>query len=79
MGAALGAKLASPDKIIVSLVGDGSFVFGCPTAALWAVSVYHIPFLSIIFNNEVYEAAKAYRQDAYGKTASLRNQESGQV
>ncbi len=34
LGAALGAKLAAKDKTVVTLVGDGSFVFGCPTAAL---------------------------------------------
>ena len=44
LGAALGAKLASPDKTVVTLVGDGSFIFGCPTAAIWAASVFHAPF-----------------------------------
>ena len=67
LGAALGAKLASPDKTIVNLVGDGSFIFGCPTAALWAASVHHAPFISVIFNNETYKAAKKHLQDAYGK------------
>jgi len=29
-GAAIGAKLASPDKTVGAVVGDGSFIFGCP-------------------------------------------------
>ena len=47
LGAALGAKLASPDKMVVSLVGDGGFIYGCPVATLWAASAYHAPFLSV--------------------------------
>ena len=58
LGAALGTRLASPDRTVVAMVGDGSFVFGCPTAALWAASTYHAPFLCIIFNNMQYTAPK---------------------
>ena len=36
LGAALGIKLARPDRPVVLVVGDGSFVFGEPLAALWA-------------------------------------------
>ena len=32
-GAAVGAKLAAPDRTVVSLVGDGSFLFGVPASA----------------------------------------------
>lgn len=67
LGAALGAKLAAPDKTVVALVGDGSFLFGCPIEALWAADVYHAPFLSVIFNNKLYNAPKKALQKAYGK------------
>lgn len=67
LGAALGAKLAAPDKTVVTLVGDGSFLFGCPIPALWAAGVYHAPFLSIIFNNRRYQAPKEALHRAYGK------------
>ena len=67
LGAALGAKLAAPDKTVVTLVGDGSFIFGCPIPALWAADVYHAPFLSIIFNNQQYQAPKEALRRAYGK------------
>jgi acetolactate synthase-1/2/3 large subunit len=56
LGAALGAKLAAPQKTVAALVGDGSFNFGCPTAALWAANAYHAPFLTVIFNNQRYNA-----------------------
>jgi acetolactate synthase-1/2/3 large subunit len=58
LGAALGAKLAAPDKIVVTLMGDGGFGFASPVAALWASSVYQAPFLTVIFNNESYKTVK---------------------
>lgn len=56
LGAALGAKLAEPNRMVVSLIGDGGFIFGCPVATLWSAVAYHAPFLSIIFNNHSYAA-----------------------
>ena len=69
LGAAVGAKLASPDKTVVTTVGDGGFVLNCPTAALWAASVYHAPFLCIIFNNMQYNAPKIALRQALGNTS----------
>ena len=67
LGAALGAKLAAPDKAVVALVGDGSFLFGCPIATLWAAEVYHAPFLTVIFDNEQYQAPRDALRRAYGQ------------
>jgi acetolactate synthase-1/2/3 large subunit len=58
LGAALGAKLASPESTVVSLVGDGTFIFGCPIATFWAANVYRAPFLCIVFNNRMYNAPR---------------------
>ncbi len=66
LGAALGAKLAAPDKTVVSLMGDGAFVWGCPTAALWSACSYHAPFLAVIFNNQSYAAIKGLVQAGFG-------------
>ena len=65
-GAALGAKLASPEATVISLIGDGGFNFSCPTAVLWAAGVYQAPFLCIIFNNEQYQVPKRAIQGRYG-------------
>jgi acetolactate synthase-1/2/3 large subunit len=65
LGAAVGAKLAAPDRDVAALVGDGAFLFGCPTAALWVASAYKAPFLTVIFNNQMYFAAKGSWQRAY--------------
>jgi acetolactate synthase-1/2/3 large subunit len=66
LGAAIGARLAAPDKTVVSLVGDGSFIFGCPTAALWAANRYQAPFLCVIANNSQYTAPRIILRQALG-------------
>ena len=76
LGAALGAKLAAKDKTVVTLVGDGSFVFGCPTAALWAAHANKAPFLTIIFNNQKYQAVKGALRRAYGKESFSEREKS---
>jgi acetolactate synthase-1/2/3 large subunit len=58
LGAALGVKLAAPDKTVVSLMGDGAFIYGCPESSLWSSGFYKAPFLSIIFDNQGYGAIK---------------------
>ncbi|NQU15956.1 MAG: hypothetical protein HQ561_17515 [Desulfobacteraceae bacterium] len=37
VGAALGAKLAAPEKTIIATVGDGSYLFSVPTTCHFAV------------------------------------------
>jgi acetolactate synthase-1/2/3 large subunit len=67
LGGALGAKLAAPDKTVVTLEGDGSFMYGRPIETFWAAHVYHAPFLCIIFNNERYHSPKKHLREGYGK------------
>ena len=50
-GAALGAKLAQPDETVVSITGDGSFLFSLPENVHWMSRRYDIPFLTVILNN----------------------------
>src|ERR1700728_3220068 len=50
-GAAVGAKLARPSKTVVSLVGDGSFLFSVPSSAIWVQRRYDAPALTGIFQN----------------------------
>lgn len=57
-GAAVGMKLAAPDKLVVSLSGDGCFIFSNPTPVHWMSRRYDAPFLTIIYNNEQWNAPK---------------------
>ncbi len=54
LGAALGAKLAAPEKTVVSVMTDGGFVWSCPVATLWTARAYQAPFLAVILNNQGY-------------------------
>ena len=57
LGAALGVKVAQPDKQVVCLVGDGAFLFG-QTEALWAAARHDIPITIVVFNNESYDGER---------------------
>ena len=57
-GAALGMKLACPEKEIVAVTGDGSYIFSCPTAVYWMAKKYNAPFMTVIFNNQGWNAPK---------------------
>ena len=67
-GAALGVKLAAPDKTVIGLMGDGAFIYGCPEATLWAANLYKAPFLAIIYDNRGYGAIKGLFHDKYDVT-----------
>ena len=57
-GMALGAKLAAPDRMMVQVVGDGSFYFNCPSSVFAAAKQYKLPFLSIVLDNTGWSAVK---------------------
>lgn len=57
-GAAVGMKLACPEKDIIALTGDGTYIFSCPTAVYWMAKKYNAPFMTVIFNNQGWNAPK---------------------
>ncbi len=54
--AAIGVKLALPDRPVVALVGDGSAMY--TVQALWTAARYRIPIVWVIFNNTSYRILK---------------------
>ena len=72
LGAALGVKLARPDRPVVALVGDGCFLFGAPVAALWAAQAQAAPILVVIFDNARYQATRRPLVGAYPEGTSVR-------
>jgi benzoylformate decarboxylase len=54
--AAIGAKLALPDRPVVALVGDGSAMY--TVQALWTAAHDKIPVIWVIFNNTSYRILK---------------------
>ena len=58
VGAALGAKLAAPEKTVIATVGDGSYMFSVPTACHFVSQAQHLPILVVIFNNQCWGAVQ---------------------
>ena len=54
VGASVGVKLAMPDRQVVALQGDGGFLFG-QSEALWSMSRYDVPIITVIGNNRSYD------------------------
>ena len=65
-GAALGAASAAPEKIVVAIMTDGGFVWGCPTSTFWTASNYRMPFLAVICNNRGYGAIRDVQTEKLG-------------
>ena len=61
---ALGAKLARPDVAVVSVNGDGGFMFNVQELAT-AVQ-FRIPVVSIVFNDNAYGNVRRMQKDLYG-------------
>jgi len=72
IGAAVGVKLAAQEKDVIALVGDGAFVYGAPTSAIWASMKYQTPFLTIIFNNSEHFSTRRSLQKFYPESAAKR-------
>jgi acetolactate synthase-1/2/3 large subunit len=51
LGAALGAKLAAPDKTVIAALGDGAYMFGNPTPGHFVGEAMRLPVLYVVFNN----------------------------
>ncbi len=57
-GAAIGFKLANPDKPVVVLTGDGCYMESIPSTAHWIARRYKTPFVQVIYNNRGWKAPK---------------------
>jgi acetolactate synthase-1/2/3 large subunit len=58
-GAALGVKLAQPERTVIATLGDGAYFFGEPTSCHFVQRAHNVPVLTIVFNNQRWEAVKS--------------------
>jgi acetolactate synthase-1/2/3 large subunit len=72
-GAALGAKLAAPDRTVVCCIGDGCHVFGVPVSTHHMAQANDLPVLFVIYNNAAWGksrmAAFHFAPDGYAAKA----------
>lgn len=71
----MGMRLANPDRLIVSTMGDGSYMFANPVACHQIAEAYEIPTLSVILNNQEWFAVRRAALGLYpGGHAAKANQ-----
>ncbi|HEY7840249.1 MAG TPA: thiamine pyrophosphate-requiring protein [Gammaproteobacteria bacterium] len=51
LGASLGAKLAAPQKAVIAIIGDGSYMFGNPVSAHFVARSERLATLTVVMNN----------------------------
>jgi thiamine pyrophosphate-dependent acetolactate synthase large subunit-like protein len=61
----LGAKLACPERTVVSLMGDGGF--GMTSSELGTAVNHDIRTICVVMNNGCWGAEKAYQRDFFGE------------
>ncbi len=64
--ASLGAKLAAPGKLVLSVLGDGAYMFANPTACHYVSQMQKLPVLTVIYNNALYGAVRRATLEMYG-------------
>ncbi len=65
VGAALGCKLAAPERTVVATIGDGSYMFGVPAAGHWVSRRMNLPVLYVIWNNSRWNAVQSATRAVY--------------
>lgn len=56
---AIGAKISSPDKLVIAIMGDGSYLFSNPTVCHQVAEALRLPILIIVLNNNEWGAVKS--------------------
>ena len=65
--AALGAKLAAPERLVIATLGDGSYSFANPLACYHAAAMHDTPVLTLVLNNGGYGAVERATRAMYPK------------
>ena len=68
LGAAIGAQMGNPDKVVIHTTGDGCFRMNCHE--LSTVQHYNLPIISIVFNNGVLGMVRQWQNLIYQKRFS---------
>ena len=68
LGAAIGAKISSPEKTVVNIAGDGCFRMNMNEIA--TASRYDVPVIEVVINNHVLGMVRQWQNLYYGKRYS---------
>lgn len=70
--AALGARLARPEALVVAALGDGSYSFANPLACHHSAAMHDIPVLTLVLNNSGYGAVDRATRAMYPGGHAMR-------
>ena len=71
IGLSLGIRLARPDVPVVTLIGDGAFLYNPVLQSLGAARDYGLPTISVIFNNRRYASMQNMHRKLYPDGAAV--------
>ena len=71
LGAAMGAKIGNPGKVVVHATGDGSFRMNCNELA--TVQHYGLPIITVLFNNQTLGMVRQWQTLFYNHHYSATN------
>jgi acetolactate synthase-1/2/3 large subunit len=72
LGAALGAKLAAPERTIVATVGDGAYYFNAPLSAHQVAAVERLPIVVIVFDDQAWSTIKKSTRASHPQGDAVR-------
>lgn len=72
-GAALGAKLAAPERQVIAVLGDGAFLFANPVSVHHAAALHELPVLFVVMNNAMWGAVHHFTRAMYPEGAAARS------
>jgi acetolactate synthase-1/2/3 large subunit len=75
LGAAIGAKVGNPDKMVIHIAGDGSFRMNCNE--LSTEQYYKLPIITFIFDNHTLGMVRQWQNLIYDKHFSESDLDRG--
>jgi acetolactate synthase-1/2/3 large subunit len=72
-GAALGVKLAEPERQVIAVLGDGSYLFSNPVAVHHAAALHRLPVLFVVVNNAMWGAVRRATLGMYPQGEASRS------
>ncbi len=73
LGLALGVKLARPKQPVVTLIGDGAFLYNPAVQCLGFARDEKLPIMAVIYNNNGYRAMRENQSSYYPEGAGVKH------
>lgn len=75
LGAAIGAQIGNPDKVVLHITGDGSFRMNCNE--LCTEEYYKLPIITLLYNNSALGMVRQWQTLMYDKRYSQTTLDRG--